>query len=144
MKKCLIITVLIVFLISIIVGFYIPKQKSIYHTDDEFVYSDTIKFHEKSLPEECLPISIPPQDSDIINFMSKKDKSSYEELMIRFLYVANSDEGVIYSLIASNKFHISCAESYIYASLTRNDVLSGFIKDIARKHLMRGVKMKDP
>lgn len=74
--------------------------------------------------------------------MIKKDHKSFEELMIKYLYVPVEEEGLIYALIASNQFKIKEAESYIYRYLTR-DSIGEYTYTLGIKHLKKGVKKGD-
>ena len=70
-------------------------------------YKDSIIFKEKQLEEGCLPLFVQPVDSDKLNLMNSKDKKSFEDLMIKYLYVPVEEEGLIYAIIASNKFKMN-------------------------------------
>ena len=81
-------------------------------------------------------------DSDKLNLMNSKDKKSFEDLMIKYLYVPVEEEGLIYAIIASNKFKIKEAESYICRYLTR-DSMSEYTYRLGMAHLKNGVRRGD-
>ena len=105
-------------------------------------YKDSIIFKEKQLEEGCLPLFVQPVDSDKLNLMNSKDKKSFEDLMIKYLYVPVEEEGLIYAIIASNKFKIKEAESYICRYLTR-DYMSEYTYRLGMAHLKNGVRRGD-
>lgn len=115
------------------------KNRVIYH---HVKYKDSIIFKEKQLEEGRLPIFVQPADSDKINFMMRRERKSFEELMIKYLYVPVEEEGLIYALIASNQFKIKEAESYIYRYLTR-DSIGEYTYNLGIKHLKKGVTKGD-
>ena len=105
-------------------------------------YKDSIIFKEKQLEEGRLPLFVQPVDSDKLDFMNSKDKKSFEDLMIKYLYVPVEEEGLIYAIIASNQFKIKEAESYICRNLTR-DSISGYTYMLGIAHLKKGVSRGD-
>ena len=89
-----------------------------------------------------MAIFVQPTDSDKLNFMKSKDHKSFEDLMIKYLYVPVEEEGLIYALIASNQFKLKEAESYIYRYLTR-DTIGEYTYRLGIKHLEEGARRGD-
>lgn len=121
---------------SFFVFLYGHPQKTTYKID----YNVKIRFKEKKIPEGVIPLFIQPLDSDKTNFIMYKNEKYFTDLMVRYLYVPVEEEGLLYALLASNKFGIKEAEYYIYRYLAIHP-FSKFTYDFGIEHLKKGVRL---
>lgn len=133
---------IITFFLGFCIAFFLVKPKEKIVTKDLYIYNGNKMFLEKKTNDESLPIFVQPKDSDKIKFMTEPNVKNFYSLMDRYFYVPIEEEGLLYALTASNTFEIQEAESYIYRYLS-NDYLGAFLKNIGKKHLIRGVRNND-
>ena len=133
---------IISFIVGAVISVLIFYGKDNKESSSHVKYKNVIVFKEKQLEKGCLAIFVQPTDSDKLNFMKSKDHKSFEDLMIKYLYVPVEEEGLIYALIASNQFKLKEAESYIYRYLTR-DTIGEYTYRLGIKQLEEGARRGD-
>lgn len=101
-------------------------------------------------PDE-IPLFNPPTLQEKNDFLNKKDRGSFDELMTSYLYNDIEPEGILYALTAANKFDIAEGNYYIYLFLSGgylsnehvNDSIDERSKSWAMYYLERGMKKGD-
>ena len=114
----------------------------------EMVFVDRVE-HRREKGE--IPLFGPPTDSDKINFIRNADINSFEHLDVAYMFDADvMSEGLLYALVAANKFNIAQGNFSVYRYLSKANIYHQPIvadektKKIAMYYLKRGAALNEP
>lgn len=96
--------------------------------------------------EEKIPIFEPPTEEQKKNFLENRDDKSFETLADAYFYEDVYGEGLIYAIIAANRFGIPRGNGYVYLFLTNFGAckeLDERTEKMAIHYLKRGILAKD-
>lgn len=96
--------------------------------------------------EEKIPIFEPPTEEQKKNFLESRDDKSFVTLADAYFYEDIYGEGLIYAIIAANRFNIPRGNGYVYLFLTNFGAckeLDERTEKMAIHYLKRGILAKD-
>lgn len=93
-----------------------------------------------------IPVFNPPTDEEKRDFYMSHDEKAFTTLMDSYFYEKVYGEGLVYAIIAANRFDIPRGNSYVYLFLTNFGTCKELdirTEQIAMHYIRRGMSMKD-
>lgn len=114
---------------------------------DAVLQEKVFVWNKKHLDSGEIPLFMPPTDSDKISFIQNGDEGSFRNLTTAYIYETVEPEGVLYALVAANKFNIAKGNFFVYYYLSYPQFFSKPVtmdertKGIALRYLQKGVSL---
>lgn len=115
---------------------------------DAVLQEKVFVWNKKHLDSGEIPLFMPPTDSDKISFIQNGNEVSFRNLTTAYIYETVEPEGVLYALVAANKFNIAKGNFFVYYYLSYPQVskpitMDKRTKNIALRYLQKGASLKE-